>query len=73
MDKLLNPRNDIAFKRLFGTEQNSDIVISLLNEVFKKQIKNKIVKVKSTDHKTELYIIKEDLLKKFELLEEMNS
>ena len=34
---------------------------------------NKIVKVKSTDHKTELYIIKEDLLKKFELVEEMNS
>lgn len=34
---------------------------------------NKIVKVKSKDYKTELYIIKEDLLKKFELVEEMNS
>ena len=34
---------------------------------------NKIVKVKSKDHKKELYIIKEDLLKKFELVEEMNS
>ena len=34
---------------------------------------NKIVKVKSSDHKKELYIIKEDLLKKFELIEEINS
>jgi len=34
---------------------------------------NKIVKVKSKDHKKELYIIKEDLLKKFELIEEINS
>ena len=34
---------------------------------------NKIVKVKSKDHNKELYIIKEDLLKKFELIEEINS
>ena len=34
---------------------------------------NKIVKVKSMDHKKELYIIKEDLIRKFELIEEINS
>ena len=34
---------------------------------------NKIVKVKSKDHKKELYIIKEDLIRKFELIEEINS
>ena len=34
---------------------------------------NKIVKVKSSDHKKELYIIKEDLISKFKLTEEINS
>jgi hypothetical protein len=34
---------------------------------------NKIVKVKVVDHKKELYIIKEDLINKFELIEEINS
>ena len=46
MTILFGPRNDVAFKRLFGTEQNSDIVISLLNEVLKDQLDKPIVKIK---------------------------
>ncbi len=45
MQKFLNPRNDVAFKRLFGTEKNKDILITLLNEVLKNQLHRKIVDV----------------------------
>ncbi len=42
--KYLNPRNDIAFKRIFGSEKNKDILIHFLNDVIetegKKEIKN---------------------------------
>ena len=40
MQKYLNPRNDVAFKRIFGTEKNSNILITLLNEVLKNQYLN---------------------------------
>lgn len=33
MAKYLNPRNDIAFKRIFGTEKNKDILMHFLNDV----------------------------------------
>jgi len=45
MQKFLNPRNDVAFKRLFGSEKNKDILISLLNEVLKSQFHRSIVDV----------------------------
>ena len=31
--KFLNPKNDVAFKRLFGQERNKDILIHFLNDV----------------------------------------
>ena len=31
--KYLNPKNDIAFKKIFGTEKNKDILIHFLNDV----------------------------------------
>jgi len=31
--KYLNPRNDIAFKKIFGTEKNKDVLIYFLNDV----------------------------------------
>ncbi|MDR0631562.1 MAG: Rpn family recombination-promoting nuclease/putative transposase [Holosporales bacterium] len=34
MERFLNPRNDWIFKRVFGTEQNKDILIGFLNAVF---------------------------------------
>ncbi|MDR0581154.1 MAG: Rpn family recombination-promoting nuclease/putative transposase [Holosporaceae bacterium] len=34
MQRFLSPRNDFAFKRLFGTEKNKEILIRFLNDVF---------------------------------------
>ncbi|GHU16039.1 hypothetical protein FACS189472_00220 [Alphaproteobacteria bacterium] len=34
MQRFLNPKNDFAFKRLFGTEKNKKILITFLNDVF---------------------------------------
>lgn len=33
--KYIDPLNDFAFKRLFGIEQNKDLLIAFLNEIFK--------------------------------------
>ncbi|MES2252162.1 MAG: Rpn family recombination-promoting nuclease/putative transposase [Pseudomonadota bacterium] len=32
-NKLLDPKNDVAFKRIFGTEKNKDILIHFLNDM----------------------------------------
>ena len=32
--KFLDPKNDYAFKRIFGTEKNKDILIHFLNDIF---------------------------------------
>ena len=32
--KFLNPKNDLAFKRIFGSEKNKDILIHFLNDIF---------------------------------------
>ena len=41
--RYLNPRNDVAFKKIFGTEKNKDILKHFLNDVivsnYKKEIK----------------------------------
>jgi predicted transposase/invertase (TIGR01784 family) len=34
MERFLDPKNDLIFKRLFGTEQHKDILIAFLNSVF---------------------------------------
>jgi len=33
LSKFLDPKNDIAFKRIFGTEKNKDILIHFLNDI----------------------------------------
>ena len=43
--KYLNPQNDVAFKRIFGTEQNKDILIAMLNSVLKNQLHTPIRQV----------------------------
>jgi hypothetical protein len=44
LSKFLSPKNDFAFKRIFGAEKNKDILIHFLNDIldFKgdKRIKN---------------------------------
>jgi predicted transposase/invertase (TIGR01784 family) len=34
MQRFLDPKNDWAFKRVFGTEQNKDVLVSFLNTIF---------------------------------------
>ncbi|MEM9569708.1 MAG: PD-(D/E)XK nuclease family transposase [Bacteroidota bacterium] len=36
--KYLNPKNDVAFKRIFGIKKNKRILISMLNAVLKNQL-----------------------------------
>ncbi len=36
--KYLNPQNDIAFKRVFGSEKNQDILVAMLNAILKNQL-----------------------------------
>jgi len=43
--RLLDPKNDVAFKRIFGQEKNKDILLALLNSVLKKQIHQPIREV----------------------------
>jgi predicted transposase/invertase (TIGR01784 family) len=38
--RYLDPRNDIAFKKIFGTEKNKDILIHFLNDILAKNIKD---------------------------------
>ncbi len=33
MSHKINPRVDIAFKKIFGTEDNKDLLISLINSI----------------------------------------
>ena len=43
--KYLNPKNDMAFKRIFGTEKNKDILINMLNAVLKSQLHKRIEEI----------------------------
>ncbi len=33
ISKFLDPKNDVAFRRIFGTERNKDILIHFINDV----------------------------------------
>ena len=44
--KFLNPKNDIAFKRIFGTEKNKDILMEMLNVVLREQLESPIKEAK---------------------------
>ncbi len=43
--RFLDPKNDFAFKKIFGTEKNKDILIELLNSVLKQQLHRNIIDV----------------------------
>ena len=45
LGKYLNPQNDVAFKRIFGTEKNKDILIAMLNAVLQEQLHRPIKEV----------------------------
>lgn len=35
MTELLDPKNDYVFKRIFGIEENKDVLLAFLNHTFK--------------------------------------
>lgn len=43
--KFLDPKNDFAFKRIFGTEKNKDILIHFLNDMLDFKVGKRITKV----------------------------
>lgn len=45
MTQYLNPRNDIAFRKIFGDSKNKDILIHFLNDVLNKDNPDKIIDV----------------------------
>lgn len=49
MNYYLNPRNDIAFKKIFGDKRNKDILIHFLNDVLNKTQENRIEEVVLTN------------------------
>jgi predicted transposase/invertase (TIGR01784 family) len=42
LSKFLDPKNDFAFKKIFGTEKNKDILIHFLNDILEFKGKKKI-------------------------------
>jgi predicted transposase/invertase (TIGR01784 family) len=46
LSKFLDPKNDVAFKKIFGSEKNTDILIHFLNDMLSFKGKKPIRKVK---------------------------
>ena len=42
----LDPKNDVAFKKIFGTEKNKDVLIRFLNDVITFKERSPILDVK---------------------------
>ena len=42
LSKFLDPKNDVAFRRIFGTEKNKDILIHFINDVLELKNSDKI-------------------------------
>lgn len=45
ISRLIDPKNDFVFKKVFGTEQNKDILIHFLNDILGCKGKNQITEV----------------------------
>ena len=56
MSKFLDPKNDVCFKRVFGSEKNKDILIHFLNDMleFKEHLPIKEVKFLKTIQEPEI-------------------
>ena len=45
LSKFLDPKNDVAFRRIFGSERNKDILIHFLNDMLVFKERQPIVEV----------------------------
>ena len=59
LHKFLDPKNDIAFKKIFGTEKNKDILIHFLNDmlIFKEGGKIKDLTFLKTNQDPEISVL----------------
>ena len=53
--KFADPKNDIAFKRIFGDENHTEVLISFLNSVLDFKGERKIKEVKTAFEKAKIY------------------
>ena len=51
MKKLLDPKNDIVFQKLFGYEKNAELLIDLLNAILQNKLISPISSVEFLDRK----------------------
>ena len=50
LSKFLDPKNDVAFDRIFGTEKNKDILIHFINDVLELKSGDRIREVTLCAH-----------------------
>jgi predicted transposase/invertase (TIGR01784 family) len=63
MQRFLDPKNDFAFKHVFGTEKNKDILINFLNDVLKsKEDKIEDVEFLKTSQDPEIAILRQSIV-----------
>jgi hypothetical protein len=46
LSKFLDPKNDVAFRKVFGSEQHKDIVIHFINDILELKGNDQIESVK---------------------------
>ena len=63
-EHFLDPQNDVAFRKIFGSKEHKNLLISFLNEILEKKSKNRIQDVKflSPYQKPEVAARKESIL-----------
>ena len=42
LSKFLDPKNDVAFKKVFGSEEHKDILINFINDILELRGKEEI-------------------------------
>ena len=42
ISKFLDPKNDVAFKRIFGSERNQDVLVAFINDIMNYQDKERV-------------------------------
>ncbi len=64
LSKFLDPKNDVAFRRIFGTDKNKDILIHFINDILELEGENMIEDVEflSTVQNPEIASKKESIL-----------
>ncbi len=59
LSKFLNPKNDVAFRRTFGTEKNKDILVHFLNDILgftgKNEIRDRVLQHSRENEQTSIW------------------